>query len=139
MSSEDENSQPAPQNVGVDPGELSKFAKFLDEATAEVAAIQQDIVDRHLDPEKDHDYGRYQTSHTALVRHNKVVDRAGINIGRLEHRFIELTNGTVEVSKRYSDLSDLNAANGASITTALETGVSNTPSAKQPVNNDTTA
>lgn len=117
-------------NVGVDPGQIREFAKFIDEMSAEIKEIEDTLANFVQHPEKDEQFGVFTVSPDAVTRHQAVLADNHKDMKNLNHRFHEVVNGGLEVAKRYNDLSELNAAKGGDVEAAMATGASNTPAPK---------
>lgn len=112
---------PAPKgghDVQVDPGDLKDFAKFLDQMVTEVRQIEIQMK-RQVDAEEPVDFGQHHFSRTANSRHDRALESAYNNVQVMRKRLVELVEGTLQLSKQYQDLDELNAAAAADIAAAL--------------------
>lgn len=112
---------PIPQvrhDVQVDPGDLQDFARFLDQMVTEVSEIEIQMK-RYADADEPADFGQHHFSSTANSRHNRALESAYNNVQVMRKRLVELVEGTLELSKQYHDLDELNAAAAADIAAAL--------------------
>lgn len=117
--------RPDEQGTGVtsvDPGEIRAFAQFLDEMTGKIKDEMKSDLDNFA---KGHPrvFGYYgDSSERAESKHKTMVSNASEYMSTMYERFSNIALGTHAISKRYTDLDELNRSQGAEINTALANG-----------------
>jgi|GEM_PF-2689121 len=107
-------------DVTVDPGQIMAFAKFLDEMLSELKTVETAVGEAKQVPATA--FGVYRASEGAATRHRKVLDAEVANLKTLVTRMGEIANATTTVAKSYTDLEELNSANGVTINAQLAAG-----------------
>jgi len=105
-------------DVTVDPGEIRAFAKFLGEMETELKSIRTTVQDGKSVPAKA--FGVYHASESAAQRHTKVLDEELTFLDKVVKRMGEVSDGTTQLSKIYTDLAELNQANSDAVSAHLK-------------------
>lgn len=104
-------------NVTVDPGQIAQFAKFLDDMQGELKVVHSMVT--AVEDIKPDDFGIYNGAPTAYAKYMDTVKAEAGNVQDLVRRANDAITGTAKVAKAYTDLDELNRANGSAITTHM--------------------
>lgn len=104
---------PVTSNVTVDPGQITQFAKFLDDMHEELKAVHLRV--KAAEDIKPDSFGAYYASPGAHKKYMTTLKAEIDNVKDLVERANEVTTGTNNVAKAYNDLDELNNTNGAAI------------------------
>ncbi|OYN92746.1 hypothetical protein CGZ91_04600 [Parenemella sanctibonifatiensis] len=111
---------PVTSDVTVDPGDIRDFAKFLDEMTTELQGLNQ-RVDAFKAPGSV-GFGKYNASAGAEQRFREAINTHSSNLNRMVTRNQQLTSGSNELAKQYTDLNALNALHSVEVHNAIQEG-----------------
>ncbi|HIT74858.1 MAG TPA: hypothetical protein IAA98_04665 [Candidatus Avipropionibacterium avicola] len=108
---------PVTSNVTVDPGEIRAFARFLQDMETELSTTRDSLADNVGEAERT--FGKYDGAETAVRKHDTTLQAELDALDALITRFSELTEGTIQVSRKYTDLEELNRTNADVISAHL--------------------
>lgn len=104
-------------DVTVDPGAIQAYARFLAEMNTEVKQLRTAVA--RLEQIEPASFGAYSASAGAHRRTNRTVVDERAFLTQVVTRLGQLTDDTRELARDYTDLDELNAVSGQSITTHL--------------------
>lgn len=107
---------PITSSITVDPGQVKEFASFLAQMREELDSLHKRMDGLEVTPEH---FGVHRSSKTAGDKHHAALRAAIDNLSRLCSRTDEITDGTNQISRLYSDVEELNTSNANSITDAM--------------------
>ncbi len=103
-----------PFELTVAPTDIRTFATVLDELTQTLRQLRSEVMDAQVV-----DFGVYANSHTASERYVSVVEARLQGVERLIATSERFTEGTNQLAREYTDVSDLNTAHAEAITAVL--------------------
>ncbi len=115
-----ESTPPTTSNVSVDPGEIRSFARFLQEMETELTSARTELVRNRNRAARA--FGTFDRADAAVRKHDATLESEIDYLDALITRFGELTEGTIRMSRTYSDLEELNRTTGAQISAHLAEG-----------------
>ena len=115
-----ESTPPVTSNVSVDPGEIRSFARFLQQMETELTSARTELIRNRGRAARA--FGTFDRADTAVRKHDAALEDEIEYLDALIARFGELTEGTVQLSRTYSDLEELNRTTGTQISTHLSEG-----------------
>lgn len=107
-------------NVSVDPGEIRSYARFLQDMETELAAARTELIGNRGRAARA--FGSFDRADTAVNKHDAALEGEIEVLEALITRFSELTEGTIQMSRTYADLEELNRTNGAQVSALLNEG-----------------
>ena len=111
---------PVRSSISVDPGEIRSFAKFLQEMETELKLARTELVRNRGRAERG--FGTFHRADAAVHKHDTALEAEIKQLDALIARFGELTEGTVQMSRTYTDLEELNRATTSQVTAHLAAG-----------------